>query len=103
MSIQSQIQEKLTAALQPAFLEVLNESHNHHVPPNSETHFKVSVVSPAFAGKRAVARHQSIYQILSEELAGPVHALAIHAFTVEEWQDRAQQSPNSPNCLGGSK
>ena len=102
MIIQAAIEEKLQA-LEPAVVEVLNESHMHSVPPNSETHFKVTLVSDAFDGSRKVQRHQKIYQLLADELAGPVHALALHLYTPEEWQQRQQQSPVSPNCLGGSK
>lgn len=102
MSVQQQIQQKL-AALTPLHLEVVNESFMHSVPPNSETHFKVVVVSPQFEGKRQVARHQSIYRLLADELAGGVHALALHTYTEDEWQARAQSAPASPECLGGSK
>ncbi len=84
-------------------MEVVNESYMHSVPPGSETHFKVVVVSDQFAGKRAVARHQAIYQALAEEVEGPVHALAIHTFTPEEWAQSQGASPASPQCLGGSK
>lgn len=102
-SVQHTIETKLHAELQPSLLEVVNESHMHNVPPNSETHFKVVVVSDAFTGKRSVARHQLVYKTLSEEVAGPVHALAIHTYTNDEWQQSGSASPNSPQCLGGSK
>ena len=102
MSIQEQIISKLTDGLTPAVLDVLNESHQHSVPPNSETHFKVVAVSDAFEGVRKVARHQKIYALLADELAGPVHALALHTYTPEEWASRAG-APDSPQCLGGSK
>ncbi|RLT97336.1 BolA family protein [Ketobacter sp.] len=101
--VQQAIETKLHAELQPSLLEVVNESHMHSVPPNSETHFKVVVVSDLFSGKRSVARHQMIYKTLSEEVAGPVHALAIHTYTSEEWQQSGAASPASPKCLGGSK
>jgi BolA protein len=97
--MQSTIETKLSV-LNPEFLEVLNESHKHSVPKNSETHFKVTVVSNEFDGARSVKRHQRVYQLLSEQLQQGVHALAIHTFTPSEWQG---QSPDSPNCLGGSK
>lgn len=103
MSIQTDIDSKLSAALNPQYLAVDNESHMHSVPPNSETHFKVVVVSAAFDGKRSVGRHQLIYQLLAEELAGPVHALALHTYTADEWQLRNVDAPESPDCLGGSK
>lgn len=103
MSVQSQIETKLAQALAPGFLEVLNESHQHSVPAGSESHFKVVIVSPAFSGQRLVARHQSIYKVLAEELAGGVHALALHTYTPEEWQAREGSAPASPACMGGSK
>ncbi len=52
---------------------------------------------------RKVARHQRMYQILADELAGPVHALALHTYSPAEWQQRQGETPASPNCLGGSK
>ncbi|MCL4104021.1 UNVERIFIED_CONTAM: hypothetical protein GTU68_034883 [Idotea baltica] len=91
------------AQLSPLVLDVVNESHQHNVPANSETHFKVVVVSEQFAGVRKVARHQMIYTILAEQLQGPVHALAIHAYSGEEWQQDGIDVPLSPKCLGGSK
>lgn len=102
MTIQVQIEEKLAAALDPAHLDVVNESHQHNVPPNSETHFKVVIVADAFEGQRKVARHQSVYGLLAEELAGPVHALALHTYTRSEWAERFGEAPLSPPCLGGS-
>ncbi|MFT5033554.1 MAG: BolA protein [Bermanella sp.] len=103
MQIQQIIERKLTAELSPDLLDVVNESHMHSVPANSETHFKVVVVAASFSGMRKVARHQKIYGVLKDELAGPVHALAMHTYTPDEWQERQAQAPASPECLGGSK
>jgi BolA protein len=99
MSVALSIEKKL-AELAPSYLTVENESHKHSVPKNSETHFRVEIVSDAFSGVRAVQRHQKVYQLLQQELAGPVHALAIHAYAPDEWQGNA---PSSPDCLGGSR
>jgi len=84
-------------------LTVENESHMHSVPPNSETHFKVVIVSQQFEGLSRVKRQQLVYKILSEEIAGPVHALAQHTYSPTQWQQKQQPVPDSPNCLGGSK
>jgi len=84
-------------------LTVENESHMHSVPPNSETHFKVVIVSQQFEGLSRVKRQQLVYKILSEEIAGPVHALAQHTYSPVQWQQKQQPVPDSPNCLGGSK
>ncbi|WP_284893220.1 BolA family protein [Cobetia amphilecti] len=102
MSIQTQIDTKL-ATLDPLMVEVVNESHMHSVPANSETHFKVTLVSDRFSGLSRVKRHQQLYALLSEELDGPVHALALHLYTAQEWAVRGGEIPNSPNCLGGGK
>lgn len=102
MNVQETIESKLSA-LTPSHLEVVNESNQHNVPPNSETHFKVVIVAGEFEGKRKVARHQLIYGLVGEELAGPVHALALHTYTVDEWAERNTTAPDSPDCLGGSK
>ena len=102
MTVAETIEAKLRSSLAPTHLDVVNESHMHSVPPNSETHFKVVAVSDEFSAKRPVARHQMIYKILSEELQGPVHALALHTYTQDEWQQQ-DSAPDSPQCLGGSK
>ena len=103
MSLQRSIEHKLTASLQPTHLEVINESHRHSVPPGSETHFKVVVVSPAFSGQRLVQRHQSINALLAGELAGELHALSMETLTPDEWAARVGSTLQSPPCLGGSK
>lgn len=103
MKIQTAIEEKISNSLSPLYLEVLNESSNHNVPPGSESHFKVTVVSNEFDGKMLIARHRIINKLLSEELAGAIHALSIHSFTPDEWSEKNQQSPQSPPCLGGAK
>lgn len=101
MSVQEQIEQRLAARFQLDHLEVLNESKNHNVPPDSETHFKVSLVSAEFEGMKLLERHRSVNETLKEALAGPVHALAIHTYTEAEWQKRHGTSPMSPPCLGG--
>ena len=103
MSIQQDIHDKLSQQFAPEHLEVNNESHMHSVPANSETHFRVVLVTGEFEGKRKVARHQLVYGLLAAELEGPVHALALHTYTPEEWRQRQGDAPASPDCLGGSK
>ena len=102
MIVQTEIQSILADQFQPQVLEVVNESHMHSVPPDSETHFKVVIVTEAFDGQRKVARHQQVYRALASQLEGPVHALALHTYTPEEWAAR-EQAPDSPGCMGGSE
>ena len=83
MGMSEIITEKLTEAFAPASLRVVDESHQHegHAGhrPGGETHFRVYIVSEAFRGKSRLQRHRMINAALASELAGGVHALAIHA------------------------
>ncbi len=92
--------------LQPEHLELINESMDHAgYFEGKESHFKLTIVSQAFDTKRLVARHQLVYDLVSKLLTsqgGNVHALAIHAYTPDEWQQQTQ-SPTSPLCAGQNK
>ena len=83
MSTKDLIISKLHEAFLPESLEVMDESHLHegHAGhrPGGETHFRVYIVSQAFRGKSRIERHRMINATLAGELAGAVHALAIHA------------------------
>jgi BolA protein len=83
MSTQDVITEKLSKAFAPESLRVEDESHLHegHAGhrPGGQTHYRVYIVSDAFRGKSRVERHRMINAALAAELAGGVHALAIHA------------------------
>ena len=94
-------QLNLSFDVENLFLE--NESFMHNVPDGAQSHFKVTVVSDAFEGKRLIARHREINGLAAEALQGPVHALALHTYTPAEWEARGGESLASPNCLGGSK
>lgn len=73
----------MTEAFAPESLEVVDESHRHegHAGhrPGGETHYRIYIVSAAFKGKTRLQRHRMINEALAGELAGGVHALAIHA------------------------
>lgn len=104
MTIAATIEQKLLSAFTPLHLDVVNESNNHNVPPGSESHFKVTIVSKNFANERLIKRHRAVNSVLSEELAGKIHALALHTYTEKEWYEHyADNTPLSPNCLGGEK
>jgi BolA family transcriptional regulator, general stress-responsive regulator len=83
MSTKDAIINKLREAFVPESLEVADESHLHegHAGhrPGGETHFRVYIVSGSFEGKSRIERHRMINATLASELAGSVHALAIHA------------------------
>jgi BolA protein len=102
MERKNQIVAMLTEAFALAHLEVVNESHMHSVPPNSETHFKLVLVSEDFEGLPKVRRHQQVYR-LTPLMSEGLHAVALHLHTPSEWSSKAQAAPSSPNCMGGSK
>lgn len=89
MSIQTNIENKLSAALSPERIAVINESHlhagHHHVESGhhaefdgkGETHFRVRVVSAAFEGMSRIDRHRAVNALLADELKAGLHALAI--------------------------
>lgn len=99
--METTIQTKLNAELAPEVLTIENESHMHSGPA-TDSHFKVTAVASKFEGLALVKRHQQVYGILAQELAGPVHALALHLFSPSEWQARAKEVRDSPGCRGGS-
>lgn len=102
--LEARIRAKIEAAFQPiTHFELVNESHSHSVPRNSETHFKLVLVSPVFEGQSRVARQRRVYDVLAEELKGGVHALTQRLLTPGEWSPEAAASFVSPNCHGGSK
>ena len=102
MSVQQTIEEKLQQAFAPSHLEVINESHTHNVPPGSESHFKVFIVSDQFEGQKRVARQRAVNKALADELAGAVHALSMHTMTPAEWQSGDPEELASPACRGGN-
>ena len=101
MSVQETIERKIGEGLEALHLEVINESGQHNVPPGSESHFKVVVVSNAFENKNLLAQHRLIYKLLGSELQNQVHALALHTYTEQGWREAQGTAPMSPPCLGG--
>jgi len=81
--VRQAIEAKLKAAFEPAFLKIEDESHLHKGHgghrPEGESHFRIHIVSDAFAGKRAVERHRMVNRVLADELRERIHALAIRA------------------------
>lgn len=75
------IESKLRARFSPTFLEVIDESHQHHghvgAHPSGESHFRVRIAAQALQGQGRVAQHRAINAVLADELKARVHALAI--------------------------
>jgi BolA protein len=102
VSRQERIESRLLEALAPVRIEVVDESRQHSVPRDAETHFNVLCVSAAFEGASRVDRHRRVHELLSVELAGGLHALTLTLLTPEEHERRGGATA-SPACHGGSK
>jgi len=88
MQVKAAIEKKLTVALAPSRLSVVDDSQRHAghdgARPEGETHLNVEIVTARFAGLGRLQRQRLVYEILAEELKGPVHALALQTRTPEE-------------------
>ncbi len=88
MRVSETLHKKLTDALKPERLEVTDESHLHAghagAREGGESHFRLLIVAAAFAGMNRVARQRMVNEILRDELAGQIHALAMKTLTPEE-------------------
>jgi BolA family transcriptional regulator, general stress-responsive regulator len=102
MIMQTIIEDNLASEFDAFYLQVENESHMHNVPPGSESHFKVTIVSDSFRDQMLIKRHRRVNQVLQDELR-QIHALALHTLTLDEWRARGGTVAASPNCRGGGR
>ncbi len=83
MTVAETLERALQAAFTPERLEVEDESHKHvghaGARPEGETHFRVTIVAAAFAGKSRVERSRMVHEALAALLASRIHALSITA------------------------
>lgn len=81
MTVTETLEHKLRAAFEPEAMELVDESERHRghsgYREGGESHFRLRMTSSAFAGESRVARQRAVNRVLAEELAGPVHALAM--------------------------
>jgi BolA-like protein 1 len=95
------IKKCLIQALNPAHIEIVNESYMHNVPKGSESHFKILVVSEKFKDLQLIKRHRLVNNLIKESLQDDFpHALSIVAKDTKEFSDEYKLKP-SPNCRGG--
>ena len=95
-SIENNIKNLLIDAFTPSVLSIDNESHMHNVPQDSESHFKIVLVSKNFTGLSEVNRHKSVYKVL-EDILDSIHAISIHSFDENEYTNNPIIL-DSPNC-----
>ena len=97
MTIQCQIENRLSKSFKSDYIEVINESFMHQVNKGAESHFKVVIVSEIFVGKALVERHRLVQSVLSEEIK-KIHALSLIIKTPQEWQKENMYIRESPLC-----
>lgn len=101
MNRKQRIEDALRDRLNPVYMDIVDETYMHSVPPNSESHFKVLVVSDAFTDIAMLERHRCLNELLGDEFKAGLHALTMHTWTPDEWHHKGGV-PESPPCLGGS-
>jgi len=81
------IEARLRAALDPIHLQIADDSAQHagHAGASEGGHYSVQIVSTRFAGANRVARHRLVYDALADAMQRGIHALAISAYTPEEF------------------
>jgi BolA family transcriptional regulator, general stress-responsive regulator len=88
MTVEARMRERLMVALQPTRLDIINESELHAghrgSPGTGNSHFRLLIVSPKFAGLTRVNRHRLVNELMAEFLAGGVHAMALSTFAPGE-------------------
>lgn len=93
MSIESQIKDLLVEYFEPQEIKLVNDSHKHrghgNVPDSDNSHFSLTIVSQAFVNKTRLQQHQMVYGCLRDLMDNPIHALIIHSYTPEEYQNQA--------------
>ena len=88
MSAEARLREKLMVALEPTRLDIVNESElhaGHRSSPNTgESHFRILIVSPRFAGVSRVGRHRLVNEAIADKLSGRIHARALSTYAPGE-------------------
>lgn len=103
MNRKESIEQLMKESLNPEVLIVEDESNLHHVPLGAQTHFKVIAVSSKFEHLKRVDRHKMLNKLLEKEFETGLHAISMHLYTKEEWQQQKTTVLKSPACKDGYK
>jgi BolA protein len=103
LSRKHRIEELLAREFVPTHLEIEDESSQHHVPKNAETHYKIIMASPLFSNLTLIKRHKLINTLLKDEFTAGMHALSMHLYSPDEWVNKNQAPLKSPACKDGYK
>jgi 23S rRNA-/tRNA-specific pseudouridylate synthase len=95
MSRNLRIHNALSEKLKPEALIVENESNQHNVPEDAETHFKIVTVSRQFTNLSRIERHRLVNAIVAEEFQSGLHALSLHLYTPQEWEKKNDEGKAS--------
>ena len=87
-TVAATIEKKLREGLRPVRVEIIDDSERHRGHSGwregGETHFRITLVAEAFAGRSRIERHRAVNDLLEAELSGPVHALSLILLTPQE-------------------
>lgn len=103
MSRAQKIKQQLEKEFSPLFCDVQNESHKHNVSRDAETHFKIILVSEAFASQSRLVRHRLVQSGINETAYPGLHALTLKLYDPHEWVSAQNSNLESPPCLGGGR
>jgi BolA protein len=102
--LETALREKIEKAFNPEYYELENESHRHSVPKNSETHFRLLVVSTAFEAKSRIDRSRMVNELMKPLMIKGLHALSQRTMTPPEWGKMKETFVMvSPECQGRAK
>ena len=96
MFVQNKIEKLLKDNLNVSNLLIRNDSYKHNVPPNSESHFNVQIVSDDFEDLSQIQRHKIVYKAVGALLA-EIHAFSITAMTTSEFKENPSLKV-TPDC-----
>ena len=94
--------EMVLTPLNVSHHQLVNDSQKHSGSA-TDSHYNLVLVSDDFAGIGPVKRHQQVYALVGELMNNPIHALARHCYTAEQWQAKQEKMPATAPCMGGSK
>jgi len=94
--------EMVLTPLNVSHHQLVNDSQKHSGSA-TDSHYNLVLVSDDFAGIGPVKRHQQVYALVGELMNNPIHALALHCYTADQWQAKQEKMPATAPCMGGSK
>ena len=94
--------EMVLTPLNVSHHQLVNDSQKHSGSA-TDSHYNLVLVSDDFAGIGPVKRHQQVYALVGELMNNPIHALALHCYTADQWQTKQEKMPATAPCMGANK